>query len=162
MTKKKKPNLKPPPVLDSARVLQYALVDKSVGYVGRTLLFVAGKELGRVPRMAICENHEMGVLLFHCSRNWKILGCSPHTSVAEAKKKAEWIYPGLSGRWKRAHVTKKQARLFLDKLWGSQRCNFCGKRPDEVEQMYGKSDAYICVACVERFHGVWKESKYHR
>ena len=95
MTKKRRLP-KPPPVLDCARVLHYALVDKSVGYVGRTLLFVDGKELGRVPLMAICEDRKVGVLLFHCNRNWKVLGCSGHDSVAAAKRKAECTYPGLS------------------------------------------------------------------
>jgi hypothetical protein len=91
MAKSKRSPPKPPPVLDSARLLHYARIDRSVGYVGRTLLFVGGKELGRSQCMAICEDQNLGVLLFHCNRNWKVLGCSCHASVAVAKKKAEWI-----------------------------------------------------------------------
>jgi hypothetical protein len=116
MAKNKRSLPKPPPVLDSARLLHYASIDRSVGYVGRTLLFVDGKELGRSPRLAICEDHKLGVLLFHCNRNWRVLGCSAHDSVAAAKKKAERIYPGLSTRWSAANVTKKQARQFLAEL----------------------------------------------
>jgi hypothetical protein len=87
-------------LLDSARVLHYANVDEDVAYAGRTLLFVDGKELGKVPNLAICEESASGgVLLFHCSRAWKVLGCSAHKSVAAAKEKAEQIYPGLGDRW---------------------------------------------------------------
>lgn len=117
MVKKKRSLSSPPPVLDSARLLHYVRVDKSVGYVGRTLLFVGGRELGRSPYLAICEDLKMGVLLFHCNRNWAVLGCSAHGSVAAAKKKAEWIYPGLMPHWNAANVTKKQARQFLDELF---------------------------------------------
>ena len=98
---------KPPQLLDSARVLHYANVDKGVGFAGRTLLFVDGKELGKVPNLAICaEVSSGGVLLFHCSRAWKVFGCSAHDSVEAAKEKAERIYPGLSSRWVEAKASK--------------------------------------------------------
>jgi hypothetical protein len=157
MTRKKRSLRKPPPVLDCARVLYYALVDNSVGYAGRTLLFVGTKELkelGPVPCLAICESRKIGILLFHCNRNWKVLGCSGADSVTAAKKKAEQIYPGLSKHWTAMHVTKKQARRFLDGLWGNLRCTLCGKRPDEVEQLFGKRNAHICVDCLTRFCGM--------
>jgi hypothetical protein len=157
---KKKPQPKPPPVLGCSRVLHYAVVDKTVGFVGRTLLFVGTKELkelGRVPCLAICEDRGTGVLLFHCSRNWKTLGCSAHDSVDAARKKAEGIYPGLSTHWKAAHVTKKRARQFLNKLWGNLRCAFCAKQPHEVRQLFGKSGAHICDMCLEKYHGMLKK-----
>jgi hypothetical protein len=157
MPKKKRSMLKPPPVLDCARVLHYVRIDKSIGYAGRTLLFVGTKELkelGRMPCLAICEDRKTGVLLFHCNHNWKVLGCSGHESVVAAKKKAEWIYPDISVHWVAAHVTKKRARKFLDSLWGNLRCTFCGRRPDEVEQLFGKRSAHICTDCVNRFYGM--------
>ena len=96
---------RPPQLLDSGPVLHYANVDRGVGYAGRTLLFVDGKELGRVPNLAICaEVTSGGVLLFHCNRAWKVLGCSAHDSVGAAKEKAERIYPGLSSRWVEANA----------------------------------------------------------
>jgi hypothetical protein len=87
-------------LLDSAPVLHYANVDTGVEYAGRTLLFVGGKEVGRVPNLAICaEVSSGGVLLFHCNYAWEVFGCSAHDSVAAAKEKAEPIYPDLSSRW---------------------------------------------------------------
>lgn len=117
MVKKKGSLSSPPPILDSARLLHYVQVDKSVGYVGRTLLFVGGREFCRSPCLAICEDPKMGVLLFHCNRNWAVLGCSAHGSVAAAKKKVEWISPRLMPHWNAANVTKAHARQFLEELF---------------------------------------------
>lgn len=144
----------PPPVLDCARVLYHAQIDKSVGYRGRTLLFVDGKELGPVPCMAICEHAKVGILLFHCNRDWRVLGCSGHDTVPAAKKKAEWIYPGLGKHWIRSRVTKAQAREFLNKSWGKLLCGFCNRRPDQVDRLFGRKGTYICGECVEKFHTV--------
>lgn len=95
-----KASSRPSRVLDSAPVLCYANVDKNVGYSGCTLLFVDGRELGRVPKLAICsEEASGGVLLFHCDDAWHALGCSAHKSIEAAKEKAEMIYPGLSSHW---------------------------------------------------------------
>jgi hypothetical protein len=159
MARNKRSLSNPLPVLDCARLLHYVRVDKSVGYVGRTLLFVGNKELGRSPCLAICEDSKAGVLLFHCNRNWKVLGCSGHGSVAAAKKKAEWIYPGLSRRWITANVTKKQARRSLDELWRDKRCDFCGKRPDQTEQIIAKVGVGICDGCIEEFHKMLRGGK---
>jgi hypothetical protein len=161
--KKKRTPLKPPPVLSYSRVLHYVRIEKSMAYRGRTLLFVGGKEMGRVPCMAICEdNRKDGVLLFHCDRNWKGLGVSGHDSVAAAKKKAEWIYPGLRKHWRPAHVTKLQARRYLEKNWGKLFCGFCHRRPHELELLFGKRSAHICGDCIEKFHARLHQSSATR
>ena len=96
---KKKPS-SPPPVLDSARVLNYVIIGEEIKFSGRSLLFVDGKELGPVPCLAICEERETGgVLLFHCKSDWTVLGCSAHASISEAQKRAEHVYRGSSTRW---------------------------------------------------------------
>jgi hypothetical protein len=152
----------PPPVIDYSRLLSYAYVDKSVGYAGRTLLFVEGNELGRVPRLAICENQKVGILLLHCNRKWKTQGVSGHDSVVEAKKKAESIYPGISKRWINAHVTKMEARKYLEKMWGNERCNFCRKYPHEVRQLFGSVRALICDECMDKFNRMMAEQEKAR
>jgi hypothetical protein len=140
----------PPPALACARVIEYAVLDKSVGYVGRTLLFVDGKELGRVPCLAICEEKKPpGVLLFHCTRKWDVLGCSAHSSMSEAKQRAESVYPGLFPRWVNPHVTRKQSERYLDKLFAGQSCSFCNKRPDHVQQLIRKDKVTICNHCID-------------
>jgi hypothetical protein len=148
-----KSTAKPPPILDCARVLQYAVVDRSMGFSGRTALFVGGIELGRVPRLAIAEEVSSGgVLVFHCKQSWRVLGCSTHALMADAKKRAEGIYPGLSSHWVKSGVTKKEAKRFLHRLFGSQRCNGCGKRPDQVRRLISKRKLLVCDCCVRELH----------
>jgi hypothetical protein len=143
----------PPPVVDCARVIEFAVLNETVGYRGRTLLFVDGKELGQVPCLAICEdNKPRGVMLFHCNREWTVLGCSAYGSIAEAKDRAEHIYPGLSPCWANAHVTEAQAEQYLDELFADERCSFCGKRADQVEQFIQRDQTWICDHCIVEFH----------
>ena len=93
--------LPPPPVLSCARLLEYAVRDDSVGYAGRTFLFVGGKEVGRVPCLALCEDKSVSavaVLLFLYDEESSDLGCSGFGSVTEARDWAERTYPGISSR----------------------------------------------------------------
>jgi hypothetical protein len=63
-------------------------------------LFVDGKEIGRVPRLAICEEKSSGgVLLFRSDEEWNVLGCAGYESVARAKDRTEQIYPGFLKSW---------------------------------------------------------------
>jgi hypothetical protein len=138
----------PPPVLDCARVLQYAVLDNAVQFSGRSLLFVGGKELGAVPCLAICEERKSGgVLLFHCTNDWEVLGCSAHGSVTDAQVRAEHIYRGVSSRWVDANVSLETAEAYLDELFNGQRCRMCGKRPDEVDSMIPDGSGWICGPC---------------
>jgi hypothetical protein len=114
--------LPPPPVLDWARVLFYAILDNGVQFSGRTLVFVDGKEIGQVPCLAICaEKKTSGVLLFHCTQEWTVLGCSAHPSAEDAKQRAERIYAGLSTRWVDANVSEEAAESYLDNLMKNSR-----------------------------------------
>ena len=144
---------KPPPVLDCARVLEYAILNDAVSFSGKTLLFVDGKELGCVPCLAICQNlNEAEVLICHCDSDWTVLGVGGYDSVSAAKSRAERIYPGVSSCWVQAHVSESEASRYLDEMWGDQRCSFCGKRPDEVKQLFGRGRAHICDSCIDEFH----------
>jgi ClpX C4-type zinc finger protein len=149
---------KPPPVLDSARVLEYAELDSSVGFSGRILLYVDGKELGPAPCLAICQNlREAEILLFHCDLDWTVLGTGGYATVADAKSRAERIYPGVSACWVEAHVSEQEATQYLDELSHDQRCSFCGKRPDQIEKLIEQGDARICNFCIEEFHQMLRE-----
>jgi hypothetical protein len=139
----------PPPVLDCARLLHYAVLDAGVEFSGRSLLFVDGKELCAVPCLAICEDPKTpGVLLFHCAIDWRVLGCSAHESVSEAKGRAERVYHGVSTRWVEVNVSRGAAEAYLNELFADQRCSICGKRPDEVDSLIQSGSALICNRCV--------------
>ena len=158
--------LPPPPVLNCSRLLEYAVLDESVGYAGRTFLFRGNKEqgwneVGRVPCLAICEDKSGAadsVLLLLCGEQWSDVGCIGFATVAEARDWAEDKYPGVSSRWVQAHVTETEAERFLNELWGDSSCSFCGRRPDQgIERLIKKDNACICNGCVDEFYAEMRD-----
>jgi hypothetical protein len=135
-------------VLSGAMVVAYAILDESVPHSGRGTLVVNGKKLGRVPRLAIARS-AAEVLLLHCSRTWKVLSTAAFASASEAERSAERTYPGISRKWQRMRVTKRQAETFLKALWKGQECSFCQRRPDQVEKIVaGRNGVRICDICI--------------
>jgi hypothetical protein len=146
----------PPPAIANQRVLHYAVLDSAVGYrSGHGLFFVNGKEMGRVPCLAVCQDmNSHQVFLHYCERDWTSLGVASYDSVADAQKRSERIYPGSSTCWIDAHVTEDEAKHYLDEVWAEQRCSFCGKGPDEtlVATFEGGGNTRICGRCIAKFH----------
>jgi ClpX C4-type zinc finger len=71
----------PPPMIDGSRVVEYAVIPKSVKY-------------------AIGEPVADGeVLLFHCDDKWRVVETSSHPSIRQAKHRAERAYPGITDAW---------------------------------------------------------------
>lgn len=99
---------RPPAVItgNDRALLYYAVLDESVGYTkGHGLLFVDGKEIGKVPCLAICQDKDSRTFtLYYCDRDWSLLGvAADYKSIDAAKHRAELIYPGLAARWIEAH-----------------------------------------------------------
>lgn len=141
----------PPPILDHARVLEYAAVDASVKHTGRISVFVGGKELGAVPRLAICQNlgENPETFLFYCDNDWNVLGAGAYPSVAVARERAESAYAGISAKWQASSFSLEEAEQFLSESWGDNRCAFCGKTPNQVHALVeGRTGAKICDLCV--------------
>lgn len=87
---------------DDRALLWYAVLDDSVGCMtGHSLFFVDGKEIGKVPCLAICQDsHSHLFTLYYCDRDWKPVGVAPnYQSVDAAKHRAERIYPGSAAHW---------------------------------------------------------------
>jgi hypothetical protein len=152
--------LVPPPVIHSARVLHYAIVDKTIRFRRGPSLFVGGVLLGRVPRLAICSNlgKDIGPMLFHCNDKWEALGTSGATTVKKTKELAERNYPGIGKKWVRLDITKTAALAYYDSIEGQHICSFCGKRPFEVEGFVEGRRATICRGCVELYHRAFCET----
>ena len=148
--------LDPPAVLDSARVLAYAVVDESVIYSERDCLFVDGKLPGPVPRLAICQKlGESEIMVFHCDNEWNVLGVvGGYSSVRDAKTAVELAYRGLSNKWVDTSVTEDKAREFLELEFSAEKCSFCGRLPIHDEQMISKGNLRICYKCVEEFYKI--------
>jgi len=85
--------------------------------------------------------------MFHCTRDWQVLGCSAHATLDEAKSRAEEIFHGVSSRWKDPEVSPEAARAYLDDLFAGQKCDRCGKRPYEVDSLTRKGSESICDRC---------------
>jgi hypothetical protein len=103
----------PPPVLDSAKVLEYAVIDSSVQFTGALHLYHGDTRVGAVPCLAICRDPEVdGLLLFHCDANWNVIAAqiwnNPDrpiiATVDEVKAQAEQYYCGISSKWKQYDV----------------------------------------------------------
>jgi hypothetical protein len=127
----------------------------SVGYnSGQGLQFAGEKEIGRVPRLAICQDKTSPAFMVHyCDGDWSVRGIASYETVA-AKRRAERIYPGSSACWVAAHFTEEDAKRYLDEKFTDSRCSFCGKRPYETlpSTFEGEGNARICSDCVREFH----------
>lgn len=67
--------MRPPPALDCAHVVEFAVLDETVVFEQRKTLNVGGEWLGQVPCLAICQNlDETEFLIFYCDLNWETLG----------------------------------------------------------------------------------------
>jgi hypothetical protein len=145
----------PPPAIASDRLLFYAILDKLVGFTsGHGLQFVDGEDIGKVPFLAICQARSPAEVLLHfCEKGWNSIAVSVHDSAANAKRRAEKIYPGSEACWMEAKVSDVEVENYLDRVYKDFRCSFCGKRGDLVAQMFaGNDDAQICNECVDEFH----------
>jgi hypothetical protein len=113
------PSNTPPQIicLNDRLLLQYAVLDESVGYTAEHgLFFVGGKQISRVPSMAVCQDKESSLFtLYYCDTDRSVLGvASNYESVDAAKRRAERIFPGLSARWVEANFTEQDVTHYLD------------------------------------------------
>ena len=149
----------PPPALAGCRVEQYAIRPRTVKYSGHSWLFVEGKELGPVPRMAICRE-KSGLNLFYCDRRWNVLGCSgTHATIRAAKARAERAYPGISKWWIKTGYTAAQVKKFFDDTGYYVRCSFCGASQFDVQSLVTskKRSVAICDRCIHRINELMTE-----
>ena len=140
----------PPPVIDSARILAYAFVD-DLAYRQWGKLFVGGRPVEKVPRLAIAVNlgKDIGPLLLHCDEAWNVIATSGADSVEAVKARAERNYPGISARWVDTNISLEEALRYYDEEWPGLMCSFWCKRPFEVEGVVEGPGVAICRACVE-------------
>jgi hypothetical protein len=93
-----------PTELDNARVLAYAMIDKTVRHnTERSCMIVGDKVLGRVPRLVIAQNNHAphDILLFYCNSKWRVLAAAGYKSVTDAKRRAEVEHIGSMSKWQR-------------------------------------------------------------
>jgi len=145
----------PPPVLDMARVIAYAFVDKSVTWTGRQVLYVDGELLGQVPRLALCQNLSASltdILLFHCDDEWQVLGSSVGATLEAAMDQAELAYRGISSIWIHTDISVEEADQWIRSNHPDAVCAFCDKLATETDGMFYAGRAAICYSCVSNLH----------
>ena len=145
----------PPPVIDFARVIAWAIVDAGVRWTGRQAVFVGEERLGPVPRLAICQNVNgplTDFLLFHCNDSWEVLGVSGGTTIEDVRSMAERAYEGISAKWNEVNVAASEAEAWIRANRPEQVCGFCGKLPTEVDGMFNGESTAICFACVREMY----------
>ena len=116
---KPRPSKPPPLICVNDRVLLcYAILTDSVGFnAGHDLFFVGGKEIGRVPCLAICQDKESSALtLYYCDGDWSPIGIAGYESVEAAKRRAERIDPGSSSCWVESRYSEEDATRYLDEF----------------------------------------------
>lgn len=149
----------PPPIIcvNDRIILEYAILNDNVGYNpdhGR--LFVGGKPIWKLPCLAISQDKDSPHVTFYCCENdWSPIGIAGCKGVADAKRLAERMYPGVSACWVAAAFTEEDRERFLEETNSDLRCSFCGKRDDErlfSDTFVGKGEARICGNCVQEFY----------
>jgi hypothetical protein len=149
--------LVPPPVLDSARVVAYAVIDETVTHTGHTCFIVGGRVLQPAGGLAICQQlGDNDYLLFHCTRDWYVLGAGFHPSIQDAKAYAERGYRGVGKKWVELNTTEAAAREFMDRDIRGTACSFCGRVSEDGDDLTIGPTAAICDHCFEKTYALFE------
>ena|SRR5471032_1448961 len=141
-------NAAPPPVISFTRVLSYAIVDGAVSFKARRSAGAGGTEVGRVPRLALCQSFDdadTSINLFHCDEDWNVLGASGDESTLQgAKTHAEQSYSGIAAKWIDTVSSEADARHWLEEHFPASLCSFCGRLPLAFETLFRGHQSGIC------------------
>lgn len=150
----------PPPALDCAHVIEYAVTDGTVTFEQRHTLNVGGEWLGEVPNLAICQNfNETEFMVFHCNSEWEVLGVAAgYGSTQEAKERTERSYHGITSKWVASGYSREEAVKYVENQFKDQSCSFCGRTPLQFQAVAGDS-VRICNHCVDSFYEAMHEFK---
>lgn len=148
----------PPPAIGADRILEYAIIDASMTFTGRMVIYVDGVLLGPVPRLAICQGRDASrngseILLYHCDGAWDVLAVSGGGSLEDVKQRAGCWYVGLTGRWIASPYTQQETDGYVEEQ-AELACSFCGKLIFDVEKIIAAGDTRhaICDICIDDFY----------
>ena len=91
----------PPPLDDTTKLIQYAIVTPATPSSGKTRHWVSGELVGPAAGLAIRRSDSDGYYLFGCDANWEIVTDTWHATLEEAVRQAEFEYPGISRYWQK-------------------------------------------------------------
>jgi hypothetical protein len=141
--------------LHCCRIEQFAVTEGSMRFRGHGLMFSGDREVGRVPRLALGRDRQLGVMLFHCDARWNVVGAEGgYPDLRSAKARAEHFYQGIAKAWIRTGYTKAQADRYLRRIGNNQKCSICSKPWFEVEALVEvpKRKLTFCEACIRELY----------
>lgn len=159
----------PPPVIDSARLVVYAINDNEVEFTDKLGLYVGGVKqglvrLGEMPKITICRpySNPNEFLIFLSNNDWEPQGTLVGVSLDDAKSYVEKGYKGISSKWIESPYSQIEVEDYLIDVygvnpkveWWVEICAFCGRADDEVEWMIRRKRSSICDACIVEFYEV--------
>lgn len=164
----------PPPIVNTAKVIVYAVNDSDVEYTNKIDLHVGTideglQRVGEVPNLVISSpyNQPEDFLLMFCDSSWEPLGVISFTTIEEAKIKAESGYTGISDKWISNPYSADQIDAFLrseyqvdpKSEWWTTICSFCGRNDSEFESVLVGKYASICKECVLSYAEIFNEDE---
>lgn len=93
----------PPFMLDGARVVRYAVLDRAVTHGAPISIVVDGVSLDThtVAGLAVAENLVDGsAYLLHCNSDWQTVGAAQHPGVQAAEQAAGTQFAGIPLAWR--------------------------------------------------------------
>jgi hypothetical protein len=159
-------NSKPPPIIDSAKLIIFAVNDEDVEYTDRIDLHIGTSEngfvrIGEMPNLAITRTYyDNSFLLMLCDEEWDTKGLIQFTTIEEAQLKAERGYKGINEKWQESPYSQDEIDEYLRDVyevdpkseWWTMFCSFCGKKDSELEMLLQGKHATICKHCVKNFY----------
>lgn len=109
----------PPPVIDCAKLLLFAINDSDVSYTGRLSLHIGippdMKQVGELPGIVILKpyNELEDFLIGFCDDFWEVQGVVGTNSLEKAKRKAESYYAGIESKWRESPYSEEEIRQYL-------------------------------------------------
>ena len=91
----------PPPELDGARVLKYAVLTDEIRNTGNVWHRVNGLDLPKVYALAICKyDDNEDYYIFYCDSDWNVMTDLCRETLDAALGSAELEYKGITKHWK--------------------------------------------------------------
>lgn len=142
----------PPPMIDSAKLIQFADAGPPVLFTGIQCVYVDGKLIGSAPRLAICQQiSDMAFLLYLCNEHWEVVAVVGGDDVSSLISKAERWYQGINAKWVSSPYSDDEFQRYIEAERGDMRCSFCRRWDWEYSVLFSQDNCNICDICVKDF-----------
>lgn len=142
----------PPPLIDCAIVLYYAIHDESVKYTGNGKTYMDGNLIGEEIRHSVISKNlcdPFDYMFMYCTENWDVAAVAGYETLEQAFMSAEIKYQGIKNRLISTGDSEENLNEYLENYWEDRRCNKCKKWPHEVSTLTKYADEWLCNNCAE-------------